>query len=149
MDDIMIRYGKCCRPLPGEPIVGFLTRTTGVSIHAADCRSIPGLPPDRLLEVSWDLAKAEGNDFSADVTLAVVHTENPNCIPQIINTISSSKATITDFHSDRNRRILKVRLAVANYENYLQVVNSLRGLKGLVTSVDRIRTSNKLSEAQG
>jgi GTP pyrophosphokinase len=53
MDDILVRFGKCCNPVPGDPITGYITRGFGVTIHRANCRNAEGLDPERRIEVSW------------------------------------------------------------------------------------------------
>jgi GTP pyrophosphokinase len=54
-EDVWVKLAKCCTPVPGDPIVGFVTRGAGVSVHRADCINVPGLKaePDRLIEVEW------------------------------------------------------------------------------------------------
>ncbi|MDR2353701.1 MAG: RelA/SpoT family protein [Deltaproteobacteria bacterium] len=137
IEDISTRFAKCCNPIPGEPIIGFLTKTGYVSIHSKDCHSSRNLPKERFLEVSWNLA--DGEEFVSDVFLKIVHTEVPSGVPQIINAIASTKSTITEFKADReNPRFIYVRVAVADYGEYLKVLNSLNVLKGVVKSVDRI-----------
>ena len=53
--DVWVKLAKCCTPVPGDDIVGFVTRGTGVSVHRADCINVPGLrsEPDRMVEVEW------------------------------------------------------------------------------------------------
>lgn len=54
-DDVLVKLAKCCTPVPGDPIVGFVTRGSGVSVHRADCVNVPGLQadPERFVEVAW------------------------------------------------------------------------------------------------
>ncbi|MDR2405766.1 MAG: bifunctional (p)ppGpp synthetase/guanosine-3',5'-bis(diphosphate) 3'-pyrophosphohydrolase [Deltaproteobacteria bacterium] len=136
MDSLVVRFAKCCKPIPGEPIVGYLTKNSGVTVHSHDCQTVPGLAEDRLIEVSWNLdGEAES---TTDAFLRVCHSDNPNALPQIINAISSAKATITEFKVDPDDPgILYLRLALVDYEHFLFVVNSLKGLKPLVSSVER------------
>ena len=54
MDDILVRYGKCCHPIPGDPITGFITRGRGVTVHRADCEKAFELDQDRAIDVSWN-----------------------------------------------------------------------------------------------
>ncbi|MDR2338912.1 MAG: bifunctional (p)ppGpp synthetase/guanosine-3',5'-bis(diphosphate) 3'-pyrophosphohydrolase [Deltaproteobacteria bacterium] len=135
-EGLVVRFGKCCKPIPGEPIVGFLTKGSGVTVHSRDCESIPGLPPDRLLEIAWNLAG--DTDPTTDVYVKVIHNGNANAIPQIINAVSVAKATIIEFRSDPlDPRAIDLRLALTDYDHFLFVRNSLSGLKPLVTHVER------------
>ncbi len=54
VDDMLVRYAGCCDPLPGEPIVGYITRGRGVTVHTADCPNVQNLEPERLLDISWE-----------------------------------------------------------------------------------------------
>ncbi len=54
VDDMLVRYAGCCDPLPGEPIVGYITRGRGVTVHTADCPNVQALEPERLLDIYWE-----------------------------------------------------------------------------------------------
>jgi GTP pyrophosphokinase len=54
VDNVLVRFASCCNPLPGEPIVGYITRGRGVTIHTTTCPNVKGFEPERLLSVSWD-----------------------------------------------------------------------------------------------
>jgi GTP pyrophosphokinase len=58
IDDVMVRFGRCCNPLPGERITGFITRGRGVTVHAIDCLRVMESDPQRAVEVAWDGAAA-------------------------------------------------------------------------------------------
>lgn len=68
VDDVLIRFAGCCNPLPGEPIVGYITRGRGVTIHALDCPNISGFEPERRLEVSWGLEE-DNQPFPAKIKI--------------------------------------------------------------------------------
>ena len=88
VDGLMVRYAQCCQPVPGDPVVGYVTRGRGVSIHRADCPNLLLLAhePERRLEIDWQEAEGErfvvrlaleGNDrrgLYADVAAAVSST---------------------------------------------------------------------------
>ena len=59
IDNILINFGKCCNPIPGDQIVGFVTRGRGVTVHRAECHNLPIMSEssDRFLEVEWDVLK--------------------------------------------------------------------------------------------
>jgi GTP pyrophosphokinase len=53
VDGVLIRYAQCCNPLPGDPIVGYISRGLGVTIHTQDCPNVANMEPERLIDVSW------------------------------------------------------------------------------------------------
>jgi GTP pyrophosphokinase len=138
MDGIVVHFRKCCRPIPGEPIVGFLTKSSGVTVHSAECPTIPGLPGERVLEASWSMEG--GGEASADVYLRITHSGAPNAVPHIINAVSETKGTIIEFHADRDpdARVLELRLALRDFERYMAFLDSMKRLKGIVTNVERL-----------
>jgi GTP pyrophosphokinase len=138
MDGIVVHFRKCCRPIPGEPIVGFLTKSSGVTVHSADCPTLPGLPQERVLEAGWSLEG--GEDASTDVYLRITHTGAQNAVPHIINAVSETKGTIIEFHSDRGPepRVLELRLALRDFERYMAFLDSMKRLKGIVTNIERL-----------
>jgi GTP pyrophosphokinase len=54
VDNVLVRYAQCCNPLPGDSIVGYISRGRGVTIHTHDCPNVLGLEPERLLRVNWE-----------------------------------------------------------------------------------------------
>lgn len=53
MDGVLTRYAQCCNPLPGDPIIGYISRGLGVTIHTQDCPNVANMEVDRLIDVSW------------------------------------------------------------------------------------------------
>ena len=53
MDGVLIRYAQCCNPLPGDPIIGYISRGLGVTIHTQDCPNVANMEVERLLDVNW------------------------------------------------------------------------------------------------
>ncbi|WP_449242265.1 RelA/SpoT family protein, partial [Desulfovibrio sp.] len=68
VDNVLVRFASCCNPLPGEPIVGYITRGRGVTIHTTTCPNVKGFEPERLLTVSWD-GKQEDTPYPARVRI--------------------------------------------------------------------------------
>lgn len=59
VDDILVRFAKCCNPLPGDEVVGYITRGRGVTVHRSDCNHVEQVDPERMVEVEWDIAEDE------------------------------------------------------------------------------------------
>ena len=71
LDDLAVRFSRCCNPVPGDEIVGFVTRGRGVSIHRTDCLNIISLPEsekNRLIEAEWSIAaKSVGSTYPVEI----------------------------------------------------------------------------------
>lgn len=93
IDDILIRYAKCCNPLPGDRIVGYITRGRGVTIHTADCPTVADLNygPERRIEVGWDVKKKVPHT----VRIAVRVSDVPGVLAKVSAAISECEANIT------------------------------------------------------
>ena len=65
IDDVLVRFAQCCNPLPGDPIVGFITRGRGVTVHTVDCEKALATDPERRVDVSWDVARLQARRHHA------------------------------------------------------------------------------------
>ncbi len=92
VDDVLVRFGKCCSPLPGDPIIGFITRGRGVTVHRRACREAMELDPDRRIEVSW------ANDARIDrpVQVRVVTADRPGILSTVTGAFVDSGLNISE-----------------------------------------------------
>ena len=87
VDDLLIRFSRCCNPVPGDPIIGFITRGRGVSVHRKDCPNLAGEDPERIIEVEWDTdAKA-----TYPVDIEIEGADRVNFLTDIMNAISEMR----------------------------------------------------------
>jgi GTP diphosphokinase / guanosine-3',5'-bis(diphosphate) 3'-diphosphatase len=92
IDDVLVRYAKCCNPLPGDAIIGFITRGRGVTIHRRECMKAFDTDPERRIDVSWD-AKAKIN---RPVQLVVTTTNKPGILATVSQTFSAQSINISE-----------------------------------------------------
>ena len=92
LDDILIRFGKCCQPVPGDPITGYITHGAGVTIHRSGCVNALKLNPDRQIDVEWNT-----NDNSEfPVSLKITASDRMGLLAEISTEISKAAANIYD-----------------------------------------------------
>ncbi len=91
-DDIMIHLAKCCMPVPGDEVVGYITRGRGVTIHRENCPNIAALEPDRKVEVAWTTDK----DVNYPVKLNVITADQKGMLAAVSNAISAAEANILE-----------------------------------------------------
>ena len=92
IDDVLVRYAKCCNPLPGDAIIGFITRGRGATIHRRECMKAFDTDPERRIEVSWD-SKAKIN---RPVQLSVTTTNKPGILATVSQTFSKESINISE-----------------------------------------------------
>jgi len=90
--DLLVHFARCCQPLPGDDILGFITRGRGVTVHAKDCPNLELVDPDRLIEVEWDL----DHKASHPVRVRVVCADRKGLLASITHTFSQADINITD-----------------------------------------------------
>lgn len=135
-DDIMIRFAGCCNPLPGDQIVGFISRGTGLSIHNVDCPNVATLPTQRLLDVKWDVKDTK--EYNTRIT--VLCNDNIGTLASIANAISSAKANISEAQiktMDDSRARCEFELKIHDLNHLKRVIKSVEMEKDVI-SVQRI-----------
>ena len=135
--DVMVRFGGCCDPLPGDDVLGFVTRGRGVTVHARGCARVFELDPDRRIEVQWDTEKA----IPRKVRIRVTSRDKPGILAKVTNSISAAGINISGVKvniDEKERAIQSYELWVSNTRTLTAVMKELSRVKG-VLSVDRLR----------
>ncbi len=135
-DDVMIRFANCCSPLPGEEIVGYITRGKGITIHRNDCPRLLEVDLARRIDVEWD-AKFKG---SRPARILVTCTDKPGILSSITKTFSTSEVNISkaEIHStDVEDAIGTFDVVVSDLSQLEDVIKSIKKVKG-VKSVERM-----------
>lgn len=137
-DEGMMRFGKCCRPLAGESIVGFITRGRGVTVHAKDCERLSNADRGRLVEVTW----AKGARAPCNVRLEVVSRDRPGLLAHMSQAIASAGVNIDRAYvrtTNDNQAINVFQMTLFNADELARVERNLRRVPG-VRELKRIRT---------
>lgn len=135
-DDVMIRFANCCTALPGEEIIGYITRGRGLTIHEHNCPQLLDTDPARRIDVEWD--KRFRGPRSAKIM--VVCTDRPGMLSSITRSIASSDVNISkaEIHSaDVGRAIGTFDVAVSDLAQLENLITSIKKVKGVI-SVERI-----------
>ncbi|MGQ0792850.1 MAG: RelA/SpoT family protein [Deltaproteobacteria bacterium] len=134
--DVLIRFAHCCSPIPGEDILGYITRGRGVTIHKHNCQEVLSIDPERRIEAVWD------RDFKGQrpAKIIVVCNDRPGMLSSITKSIASSEVNITkaEVHStDVERSIGTFEISVSDLGQLEGIMNSIKRVKGVI-SVERI-----------
>ena len=135
-EDILVRFAKCCSPLPGDPVVGFITRGRGVTVHRRDCDKGLDLDPERRIDVEWD---ANGKSVH-EVAIQVMCSDKPGLLAHISQSFTDQGVNISQAHcraTEDGRAVNTFHASVRDLDQLKQVIRSLSRIKG-VFSVDRV-----------
>ncbi len=136
--DIMVTIAKCCNPVPGDPIVGLITRGRGITVHAADCPSVLNYDPERRIKVTWGKS-----DIPYEVKIKVISEDRKGILAKISNTISEGGANIASAHAERDTTgktaIQIFDIEVKDAKQLTKIMKNLEKVKG-VFRVERVRT---------
>jgi len=138
-DGLMVRYAQCCQPVPGDPVVGYVTRGRGVSIHRADCPNLLFLAhePERRLDIDWQ--EMQGERFIVRLTL-----EGSDRRGLYADVAAAVSATGTDIRSMELRTVDgrasgSVLVEVENLAHLQKIVKAARRVKGITEVARRER----------
>ena len=131
--NLLVQLARCCQPLPGEPIAGYLTRGRGVTVHRQNCPALLRLlatHPQRVLPVEWGVA---GGGYEVDVQIRAL--DRKGLLKDITTLIAQEDANVTDIQSDNlcdsGRALLRLRLKVSDYGQLSTLLGKLDALPGV------------------
>ena len=141
-----MRFAKCCSPLPGDPIVGFITRGRGVTVHRRDCDKGLDLDPERRIDVEWDgTSKAQH-----EVAIQVLCADKPGLLAHISQSFTDQGVNISQAHcraTEDGRAVNTFHALGEDLDQLKQVIRSLSRIKG-VFCVDRVSADVRASVAR-
>lgn len=138
LHDVLIRFAKCCNPLPGESIVGFVTRGRGVTIHAANCKKALDLDNERRVDVAWNISHP---DFKHQVSIRILSRDEQGLLALMSQTITACGVNITsaNIQTTRDRKaVASFTVQVTGTTQLDKVIASLESKKGVI-AVERIK----------
>ena len=137
IDNCLIRFSKCCNPVPGDEIIGFITRGRGVSIHRKDCENIEDLisQKDRIIDVYW----SDQNQSSYNVEIQVLANDRNGLLADLIKEISNTKCKLIAVDSKAN----KDRTAETHITIEVENLNVLNTVVKALRKVDSVYEVNR------
>jgi guanosine-3',5'-bis(diphosphate) 3'-pyrophosphohydrolase len=132
-EDLLVYRAKCCNPIMGEPIVGYITRGKGVSVHSVDCPNVRNLvyDPGRRIEVEW----GSGAEGGYEVRLAVELEDRLGALAAVTAALASMKTDVRDMQVrtfDDNTGSIALTVRIKDLKHLDKVVKSVRGIKGVI-----------------
>ncbi|MCP4684286.1 MAG: bifunctional (p)ppGpp synthetase/guanosine-3',5'-bis(diphosphate) 3'-pyrophosphohydrolase [bacterium] len=133
LDNMMFRFAGCCQPVPGEEIVGFITRGRGVTIHHSECAlaiDLANQSPERKIAVSWDA----GRDQSFVVQLEMIVEDRKGMLRDITQVIADVNTNVrgAEIHSGDSTAVGKFIIEVSNLSHLNRIIDKIKKVKGVI-----------------
>lgn len=144
IDDVFVRFGKCCNPLPGDRIAGYISRGRGMSVHRTDCPMIQELDPERMMDVYWNIQ--EKHTYPAHI-LATCQ-DKKGLLADLSAAISALDVNISHATVDTtpdHLAICSFELNVNNLSHLNEVLSALKRIKSVIT-VERVKVQDAKQE---
>ena len=136
IDDVAVRFSKCCSPVPGDEIVGFVTRGRGVSIHRPDCINILNLSEmerDRLIDADWQAADKTGERYLAEIS---IYANNRNgLIADISKALTEKNIDILSLNTRVSKQgiaTMIVAFEIGSREELQRIIDKVRAIDSVI-----------------
>lgn len=131
IDDALVIFGRCCGPVPGDPIIGFITRGRGITVHTASCDKVLATDPNRRIEVTWDVKP----DFTRPVTLRIMTTDRAGMIADISTAFSQKGVSIVQANcrvTTDDRAVNTFEVKISNLKQLDELKNAIERIPGVI-----------------
>jgi GTP pyrophosphokinase len=133
IDDVLVRLSRCCNPVPGDEIVGFVTRGRGVSVHRGDCpnaRELVSISPERMLEVEWDV----GSATTYQVEVLIEALDRTRLLQDVSIALADAGVNVLSAAVSTDRQgiaYLRFMLELSSMDQLTKTLTSVRALDGV------------------
>jgi GTP pyrophosphokinase len=136
LDNIVIRFAKCCQPLPGDRIVGFITRGRGVTVHFADCQQVLDSDPLRRVDVEWDIGVAAPRR----VRITVHSQDQMGLLASVSQAVTGQGANITSaqIKTEHGRAAINFEMTLSSAEQLHKITRAIEMVPGVI-KVERVK----------
>jgi GTP pyrophosphokinase len=136
LDNVVIRFAKCCQPLPGDRIVGFITRGRGVTVHFADCQQVLDSDPLRRVDVDWDLGQAAPRR----VRITVHSQDQMGLLANVSQAVTAQGANITSaqIKTEHGRAVISFEMTVKSADQLHRIKRAIEMVPGVI-KVERVK----------
>ncbi|WP_053957019.1 RelA/SpoT family protein [Inediibacterium massiliense] len=133
IDNILVRFAKCCTPVPGDEIIGFITRGRGVSIHRTDCVNILKEREciDRFIEVEWDADRQN----SYETEIQIIASDRKGLLSEVTNVLSDIKLSVTAINARTTKdrvAIVNLTIEITNVEQLDKLIKKIKSMQGVL-----------------
>ncbi len=137
MDDILVRFARCCNPIPGDSLLGVITRGRGVTVHTESCKRLLDSDPERRIEINWNIQNQEKHT----VHVRIRCEDRPGLLANITTILSESGINISQINAKSesgDAAVCNLKLGVVDLGQLQDVLRKIKKIKG-VASADRVQ----------
>ncbi|KPL16448.1 MAG: (p)ppGpp synthetase, partial [Anaerolineae bacterium SM23_84] len=128
--DLLSRLAKCCNPVPGDPIIGYITRGTGITVHRPDCPNIKNKDTERLIEVEWGATRE-----AYPVNIRIEAFDRPGLLRDIASVVADEGISMSAAHASThgdNTATIRATLQINNIQQLRNVLSRLEGFRDVL-----------------
>ncbi|MGA7614153.1 MAG: bifunctional (p)ppGpp synthetase/guanosine-3',5'-bis(diphosphate) 3'-pyrophosphohydrolase [Thermoanaerobaculia bacterium] len=144
-DDLMTYLAKCCSPLPGEPIIGYVTRGKGIAVHSSNCPNVKNLMfnPDREITVEW----ASQGDAQYRIELEITLEDRTGILARVISSIANLKTNIRHIEARTadGRGVIDLLVEISDLKHLEKLIKSIQGTEGVLTVQRKYNTRHAIA----
>ena len=139
--NLMVRFAKCCNPVPGDEIKGYITKGRGVSIHRMDCSNLKALidsDPNKVIEVSW--GKEKGASYVAGIR--IIADDRMGILQDVMSVITDSGVNLTALNANSgksNEANIDIKVKISSVDTLKRLMKKINSIKG-VAEVYRVNS---------
>lgn len=132
IQDVKVRFARCCSPVPGDDIVGYVTRGRGVSVHRRDCKKLESIGEDeRLIDVEW--AGTEKTSYQAEIQVKA--NDRTGLLTEITMVIAESNLSVASLNARTSKGtivLINIALSIKDVDQLKKVMKKIKGLRGVM-----------------
>ncbi|NLF83665.1 MAG: bifunctional (p)ppGpp synthetase/guanosine-3',5'-bis(diphosphate) 3'-pyrophosphohydrolase [Candidatus Gastranaerophilales bacterium] len=134
LEDMLHHISRCCSPVPGEPIIGVVTRSRGVSVHREDCKALKDVNPERLLQIGWNANSNRQRAYITKIFIEVI--DRMGVFKDVLGKISDNKTNITEAKikkTNKNFAMIEVALEIFDIDHLNKVIAGINSVSDVVS----------------
>ena len=130
VDNLEIKLAKCCNPVPGDDIIGYITKGRGVSVHRQDCSNLKSLEDaDRIIDVVWD----NTSNINYSVEIKIIAFDRPDYLAAVTQKLTEKNFTVTGMNARKEKDktyIINIKVEINDTNQIKELIGTILSIKG-------------------
>lgn len=133
VEDLLVRFSRCCSPVPGDEIIGYISRGRGVCVHRADCPAVKNMEQERLVKAEWVTTDAKAT-FPASIE--IISEDKGDIFAEITKTIVNEGLPMVAINARKDKKgnaVANVTVEISNHEQVNQLMNRIKNISAVIS----------------